>query len=65
MNLIDVKRRKCKLMDKDQIALTLPSRMAGLSAPNNNSSMTLLNAAKPLIGRYCKYMECTLYKVQT
>lgn len=45
---------KCNLIDQAQIALTLPSWMAGLSAPNNSSAVTLLNAAKPSIGRYYK-----------
>ena len=32
---------------------TLPCWMAGLSAPNNNSAVALLNAANPSIGKYC------------
>lgn len=35
------------------ISLTLPCWRPGFPAPNNNSAVTLLNAAKPSMGRYC------------
>ena len=41
-------------MIKVTILLTLPCWRTGFPAPNNNSAVTLLNAAKPSMGRYCK-----------
>lgn len=41
--------------------LTLCCFITGLSAPNNNSAVTLLNAAKPSIGRY--YMIVNILKL--